>query len=102
MSCVDLYLIETVYPAKFFSIHCVNTSGLKLNFEKEISIQCFRRRPQHVSLRPLKLLIYKRKGRNPIISYRQHISRKAIHSYMHFYGKKYTYSKKNLEYFYEE
>ena len=53
MSCIDLYLIEKVYPAKFFSIHCVNTSGLKLNFEKGISIQCFRRRPQQVSLRPL-------------------------------------------------
>ena len=39
MSCIDLNLIEIVYPAKFFSIHCVNTSGLKLNFEKEISIQ---------------------------------------------------------------
>ena len=49
MSCIDLYLIEKIYPAKLFSIHCVNTSGLKLN----ISIQCFRRRPQQVSLRPL-------------------------------------------------
>ena len=38
----------------FFSIHCVNTSGLKLNFEKGISIQCFRRRPQLVNLRPLR------------------------------------------------
>ena len=34
MSCIDLYIIEKVYPAKFFSIHCVNTGGLKLNFEK--------------------------------------------------------------------
>ena len=41
MSCVDLYLIETVYPAKVFSIHCVNTSELKLNFEKEISMPMF-------------------------------------------------------------
>ena len=53
MSCIDLYLMEKVYPAKLFSIHYVNTSGLKLNFEKGISIQCFRRRPQQVSLRPL-------------------------------------------------
>ena len=53
MYCIDLYIIEKVYPAKFFSIHCVNTSGLKLNFEKGISIQCFRRRPQQVSLSPL-------------------------------------------------
>ena len=44
----NLYLIEKVYPAKSFSIHRVNTSGLKLNFEKEMSIQCFRRRPQQV------------------------------------------------------
>ena len=36
MPCIDLYLIEKVYPAKLFSIHCVNTSGLKLNFEKGI------------------------------------------------------------------
>ena len=50
MSCIDLYLIEIVYPAKFFSIHCVNTSGLKLNFEKGISIQCFPRRPQQIAL----------------------------------------------------
>ena len=42
MSCIDLYLIEKVYPVFFFSIHCVNTSGLKLKF------QCFQRR-----LRPL-------------------------------------------------
>ena len=55
MSCIDLYLIEKVYPATFFSIHCVNTSGLKLNFEKGISIQCFRRRPQQVSIRPVTL-----------------------------------------------
>ena len=40
-SCIDLYLIEKVYPVKFFPIHYVNTSGLKLNFEKGISIQCF-------------------------------------------------------------
>ena len=38
MSCIDLYLIEKVYPAKFFSIHCVHKSGLKLNYEKGISI----------------------------------------------------------------
>ena len=38
MSCIDLYLIEKICPAKFFSIHCVNTSGLKLNFEKGISM----------------------------------------------------------------
>ena len=25
MSCIDLYLIEKVYPAQFFSIHCVET-----------------------------------------------------------------------------
>ena len=24
MSCIDLYLIEKVYPAIFFSIHCVH------------------------------------------------------------------------------
>ena len=36
MSCIDLYLIEKVYPAKFFSIHCVNTSGLKLNFQSYV------------------------------------------------------------------
>ena len=48
MSCIDLYLIEKVYPAKYFSIHCVNTSGVKLNFEKGISIPCFRRRPQQI------------------------------------------------------
>ena len=42
MSCIDLYLIEKVYPVIFFYIHCVNTSGLKLKF------QCFQRR-----LRPL-------------------------------------------------
>ena len=53
MSCIDLYIIEKVFLAIVFSIHCVNTSGLKLNFEKGISIQCFRRRPQQVSLRPL-------------------------------------------------
>ena len=53
MFCIDLYLIKKDYPAKCFSIHCVNTSGLKLNSEKGISIQCFRRRPQQVSLRPL-------------------------------------------------
>ena len=34
MSCIDLYIIEKVYSATFFSIHCVNTGGLKLNFEK--------------------------------------------------------------------
>ena len=53
MSCIDLYLIEKDCPAKFFSIHCVNTSGLKLNFKKGISIQCFQRHAQQVSLRPL-------------------------------------------------
>ena len=36
MSCIDLYLIEKVYPAKFFSIHCVNTSGLKLKFQSNV------------------------------------------------------------------
>ena len=51
MACIDLYLIEKVYPAKFFFLHCVNTSsGLKLNFDKGISIQCFRRRPQQVKV----------------------------------------------------
>ena len=53
MSRNDLYLTEKVYPVKFFSFHCVNTSALKLNFEKGISMLCFRRRPQQVSLRPL-------------------------------------------------
>ena len=53
MFCINLYLIEKVYPAKFFSIYCVNTSGLKLNFEKGISFQCFQRLPQQVSVRPL-------------------------------------------------
>ena len=53
MSCIDLYLIEKVYPAKYFIIHCVYTSGVKLDFEKGISIQCFQRRPQQVSLRQL-------------------------------------------------
>ena len=52
MSCIDLYLIEEVYSAIFFFIHYVNTSGLKLNFEKVIPIQCIQRRPQQVSLRP--------------------------------------------------
>ena len=56
MSCIELYLIEKVYPAKFFSIHCVNTSGLKLNFEKGISIQCFRPRPPQVSTVTLNVL----------------------------------------------
>ena len=42
-----------VYLAKVFSIHCVKTSGLKLNSEEEISIECFRRRPQRISLRQL-------------------------------------------------
>ena len=42
----DLYLIEKFYPAKFFSIHSVNTSGLNLNFEKGISMKFFRRRLQ--------------------------------------------------------
>ena len=36
MSCIDRYLFEKVYPAKFFSIHCVNTSGLKLNFQSNV------------------------------------------------------------------
>ena len=36
MSCIDLYLIEKVYPAKFFSIHCVNTSRLKLSFQSNV------------------------------------------------------------------
>ena len=31
MSCIDLYLIEKVYPANFFSIYRVNISVLKLN-----------------------------------------------------------------------
>ena len=31
ISCIDLYLIEKVFPAKFFSIHTVHKSGLKLN-----------------------------------------------------------------------
>ena len=55
MSCIDLYLVKKFYPAKVFSIHwrVINTSGLKLNFEKGISFQCFRRRPQQVGLRPL-------------------------------------------------
>ena len=45
---------EKVFAAKIFSIHGVHKSGLKLNYEKRISIQCFRRRPQQVSLvRPL-------------------------------------------------
>ena len=35
MSWTDLYLIEKIYPAKFFSVLCVNTSRLKLNFEKD-------------------------------------------------------------------
>ena len=41
MPCTDPCHIEKVYHAKCFYIHCVNTSGLKLNFEKGISIQCF-------------------------------------------------------------
>ena len=41
MSCMDLYLIEKVYPAKYFSIHCVNTSWLKLNFEREFQSNVF-------------------------------------------------------------
>ena len=36
MSCIDRYLFEKVYPAKFFSIHCVNKSGLKLNFQSNV------------------------------------------------------------------
>ena len=36
MSCIDLYLIEKVYPAKFFSIHCLNTSGSKLNSQSNV------------------------------------------------------------------
>ena len=49
ISCIDLYLLEKIHPAKFFSVLCVNTSRLKLNFWK----RSFRRRPQQVSLRPL-------------------------------------------------
>ena len=48
----DLNRIEKVYPAKLFSIHCLNTSGLKLNSEEGISILCFPRRTQQV-IRPL-------------------------------------------------
>ena len=56
MFCIDLYLIEKVYLANFFSIHCEPISGLKLNYEKGISIQCFGWSPQQVSLRPLRIL----------------------------------------------
>ena len=36
MSCINLYLVEKVYTANFFSIHCVNTNGLKLNFQSSV------------------------------------------------------------------
>ena len=41
MSCIDLYFIEKVYSVIFFSFHCVNTSGLKLNFDKGIQSYVF-------------------------------------------------------------
>ena len=47
MFCINLNLIYNVYPARIFSVHCV-----KIDFIG-ISILCFRRRPQEVSLRPL-------------------------------------------------
>ena len=53
MSSIDLYLIEKGYLANFFSIHCEHISGLKLNYEMGILIQCFGRSPQQVSLCPL-------------------------------------------------
>ena len=41
ISCIDLYLIEKVYPAKCFFFQCINTSGLKINFEKEFQSNVF-------------------------------------------------------------
>ena len=47
--CINLYLIEKVCPAIFF----LYSLRIHKRFETQLSIQCFRRRPQQVSLRPL-------------------------------------------------
>ena len=49
MSCIDLYLIEKVYLANFFLYSLRKHKWIEI----QLSIQCFRRRPQQVSLRPL-------------------------------------------------